>query len=149
MNVQQAREWIVQSSLAATGALILFFLLTPIHGFPVEFEEALRLMGTVVPVFVGYLGAAIHRLFARAPRTVVLERNHGRMLNLLVKGPVMLYGLGMAALIASFWYSNRSTTEVGGMTIDALGLGVTALVSLQAGTTGALVMYLFAAEARQ
>lgn len=149
MNVQQAREWIVQVSLAATGALMLFFLLTPIHGFPVEFEEALRLMGTVVPVFVGYVGSAIHRLFAGQSHTVALEGNHAKMLNLLVKGPLILYGVGMAALIASFWYSNRSTAEVGGMSIDGLALGVTALVSLLAGTTGAVVMYLFAMEARQ
>src|SRR5262249_9229487 len=58
MNQNTARTWLVNVSLVVTGAFVIFMTLGPAIGYPLEFQQALRLTEVVIPVFLGYLGSA-------------------------------------------------------------------------------------------
>ena len=146
MNVQQAREWIVKASLVATGSLIVFFLLAPGIGYPLLLEEALPILGAVLPVFAGYLGAAAHNIFRHPPVPVHFEAHNEALLGMLVKGPIIIFGLAIGSLLFAFYYAARHVEVGEGISVNALRMGVAAALTLQSAVTGALVMYLFSVE---
>lgn len=147
MDIQSAREWIVKASLIVTGIMMLFFLTAPAIGFPLLFEQAFQILGTITPVFVGYIGAATQFIFKPAVRATPFKQSNMVLLGLLMKGPIYLYAIATLSLIAAFWYSNRPSAETGGMSIEVLGIGMSITLALLAGSTHALVTYLFQVDA--
>ena len=72
------------------------------------------------------------------------------MLELLVKGPVIVFCLMLVTVVVAFGYSNRLSAPPGdGMNVDLLSNTVTAALGLLAVTTNVIIAYLFAMEARQ
>lgn len=145
MNILSARRWIIWASLIASGLVFLFLMLAPIFGYPLTWEQALRIMELVVPVFFGYLGTGTHFLFAsERPETRI---NTPTLLGLLVKGPIILFGIMVAAGLIAFGFSNRLAAPAGeGMSVDALAAIITICLGLLAITTNVIVAHLFALE---
>ncbi len=145
MNVQTARVWIIKASLIITGLCFGFFLLAPALGYPTTFDQALRLLEIITPVFLAYLGSATYFLFGKDASNIDLSvRGSTELFSILVRGPVYLFGFVVTAAIAAFGYSNRVSAPVGsGMSIDALAASLSASLGLLAVTTNVVVTYLF------
>ena len=147
MTVQTARAWLIVSSLTLTGCTFVFFLIAPTVGYPLEWDQSIRVFEIVLPVFLGYLGTAAHFVFRNAAagdRPVVLRQEVNSLVGLLVVGPLVVFLVATLAIVIAFGYSNRPTaTPGGGMSIEALAGSFTAALGLLTATTNVAVSYLF------
>lgn len=147
MTVEQARKWLIKWTLIITGAQMLFLILAPAFGFPLDYPRNLDLLQIIVPVFFGYLGAAAHFIF-RTPTPTVSAVND--LLGMMLKGPVFIYIAVVVAAIIGFGYSNRPGAAIGsGMSVEALSTSLTIALSLLAVSTGVISSYLFAVNDAQ
>ena len=147
MSAYQARKWLIIASLVMAALSFCFFILAPVFGYPLRFSQAQSVLQIVVPVFLGYLGAASQFAFQKLPPadTVVA----GPLTGLLIKGPIAVFAFMMIVLLVAFGFSNRATALPGdGMSAEQLSAGVTAAMGLLAVTTNVIVAYLFVAEKR-
>jgi hypothetical protein len=146
MTADEARRWLILSSLIITGIQAVFLLVAPVIGVPIDFPKNLGLLQIVTPVFVGYLGSAAHFIFMSPPPVVPVK---SQFLGLLVRGPLIIYAAVVAAAFGAFTYSNRPGAAIGqGMSVDSLGTSLTIALSLLAASTGVIITYLFAVNER-
>ena len=144
MDTDSARKWLILSSILITGAQVIFFFIAPAVGYPLAYPKNLELLQMISPVFLGYLGAASHFIF-KTPAPSVTAQN--QFLGLLVKGPILVYTLAVAAVLAAFGYSNRFGAVVGtGMSADNLATSLSIALAVLAATTSVLTSYLFVAK---
>jgi hypothetical protein len=150
MDVHGARKWLIYASLVATLLAFLFFLIAPVLGFPLTFEQSLRLLELVVPVFLGYLGTST-RFLVRGTRARSANRSsraYTELLAILVRGPVIVFSISFAGALIAFGVSNDSSAPPGaGMSLDTLAVIFTAELGLLTATTSLLVPALFLEEA--
>jgi hypothetical protein len=124
-TVLHVRKWLIVASLSVTGVDLLFFILAPALGYPLEYPQNLRLMQIVLPVVLGYLGTMTAFLF-QAPTRTSVNPDALPFLTLLAKGPVILFGVATTAAIGAFGYMNRASAAPGtGMSVDTLSMTVT------------------------
>jgi hypothetical protein len=124
--------------------LMFFFLVAPSIDYPLRMEQAIPILSSILPVFAGYLGAATHYVFRHSPPKIKFNVHNEEILGMLVKGPIVIFGVAMTGLLVSFYFGARG--EIGNraaMSVDTLRMGVAIALTLQSGVTGALVMYLF------
>jgi hypothetical protein len=146
VTVDEARKWLILSSLSVTGGLFVFFLLAPTLGYPLLFSQSLRILEIVSPVFFGYLGSAATFVFRSASQADVVSFRAGvtGYVGLLIRGPLVVFGIAFTALIVAFGVTNSATAPPGsGVSIDQLGAGVSVILGLLAVTTSVAVNYLF------
>jgi hypothetical protein len=124
----------------------VFFVLAPALGYPLSYSDAINVMKVIVPIFAGYLGSAV--LFVGAGGTSIADEPADKMLSLLVRWPIFVFVVCMAALLVSFPLSNRAGFTGTGMTPNTLSLLVSLLAALLAATTGGISSYLFKIERR-
>jgi len=145
MSVYEARKWLIIASLAMAALSFCFFILAPVFGYPLRYSQAQSVLQIVLPVFLGYLGAASQFAFQKSPPADTAVA--GPLTGLLVKGPIAVFALMMVVLVVAFGYSNRPTASPGdGMSAELLSTGVTVAIGLLAVTTNVIIAYLFAAE---
>lgn len=143
MSIDAARQWLIIASIAVTGAELIFFLIAPATGFPLSFPKNLDILQTILPVFLGYLGAAAHFIFKNPVPSVAAE---SQFLGLMVKGPIIVYALAVIAALAAFGYSNRTGAVIGsGMSVDNLTTALAITLGLLTASTSVIVSYLFVA----
>lgn len=146
-RVTAARQWLVCASLAVTMADLAFFILAPVFGYPLEYPQNLRVMQIVLPVTLGYLGSMTHFLFQTRAKSVRISAHAMPFLEILVKGPVVIFAVVSAAAIVAFGYANRRSALPGtGLSIDHLSLALTAALSLLTVCTNGVVAFLFHAS---
>jgi hypothetical protein len=146
LTFDEARKWLILFTLCCTGANFLFFLLSPVLGFPLEQAEAIRVLEIVLPIFLGYLGTATQFLFQTGTRPVRAAVNSD-LLSILVRGPAILFAIISVATIVAFGYANRRGGR--GMTPDTLSAIITINLSLLAVTTNVIISNLFPVVATQ
>ena len=135
----------IVASISITGLQLIFFLIAPAVSFPLTYPKNLDILQMILPVFLGYLGAASHFIF-KNPAPVVEAQN--TFLGLLVRGPVIVYCLAVLAAIAAFGYSNRVGAPIGsGMSVDNLATSLSISLGLLAATTSVIISYLFVPKA--
>jgi hypothetical protein len=146
MSMYQARKWLIVASLAMAALAFGFFILAPVLGYPLRYSQAQSLLQIVLPVSLGYLGAATQFVFQKEPPPEE-GVSPPPMMELLIKGPIAVFGLMMVVAIVAFGYSNRVAAPPGeGMNVEQLSAIVTAAMGLLAVTTNLIVSYLFAIE---
>jgi len=145
MTILEARKLIIKTSLGSTAAVFVFFLVAPLFAFPLGWDQAQRVVEIVLPVFLGYLGTATHFLFKRSNSASDPELgDKAALLGLLVKGPLFVFGCGVAAILFAFGYSNRANARPdSGMSIDQLAWALTAALGILSASTSIAVSYLF------
>ena len=145
MTVDGARKWIIATSLVATGLVFVFFLVAPPLGFPLEWDQAQRVIEILLPVFLGYLGTATHFLFhSNKPEVQPAVEFQNSLLGLLIRGPIIVFAIACSAVLFAFGYANRSSASAGsGMSIDQLAWAFTAALGILAVTSSVAVSYLF------
>ena len=147
MTPTEARLWIIKASLVAYSSIFVFFVLAPALGYPITYADAINILKIIVPIFASYLGAAV--LFIGTGGGGETDEAANKMLSLLVKWPIVIFGVGMVALLVGFPLSNRSEYTGSGMTPNTLSLFVSLLTALLAATTGAISSFLFKVEKRR
>jgi hypothetical protein len=148
VTITRARTWLIASSLAITAVNGVFFVLAPAFGYPLTPDQAIRLVQIIVPVFAGYLGSAVHFVFATThPRSPRRGADASTQLGLLVRGPVVVFCLWTGAALAAFGVSNSSRAAPGsGMSVDTLALNITLALAMLTAVTNAIVAYAFGRE---
>lgn len=150
MDIHSARRWIIVSSLIISTVAFIFFLLAPALDL-LLFEQSFRLIQIVFPVFMGYLASAAHFVFSAKPaikdddaeRQAHIGR-HSDLAGLLIKWPIIIFGILLATSIGAFAYTNRENATLNtGMTVDQLALVISVCLGLLAATTNVAVSYLF------
>ena len=148
MTANAARTWLVIASLSIVLVAFLFFFLAPELGYPLERPDATRMVQIIVPVFAAYLGSATRFLFSPDVALRQLDEHRRSLLGLLVRGPVIVFGIAWVALIVAFGISHASYAPAGqGMSVDDLASSTVLILSLLALTTNGIVAYLFEGRA--
>ena len=146
MDADAARRWLILWSLVITAAVFVFFIIAPLTGFPLSFEQTRSLIQLILPVFLGYLGSASYFVFPRASRRARYPSN-SELIGLMVRGPVIVFAIVSVVAISTFGFSNRPSAVPGtGMTIEMLSTILSAALGLLAVTTNVAVAYLFTSE---
>lgn len=150
MTIEQARGWLIRTSLAISFVILLFVIVAPgVLGFPLDADRGqdTRILQIILPVFVGYLASASHFVFSERGQTAADARPLSTNALTLVKWPVIAWGILAVSMMAAFWYSNRPSGAPGsGWTVDKLAAYLTIGLSLLTATTNIAVNYLFAKE---
>jgi hypothetical protein len=149
MDLNAARLWLIKASLSITGLTFLFLCLAPSVGYPLEWSESVRLLQIIIPVFGGYLGSATHFLLKGSTRKIERRwRGTKEHLDMIVRGPVIVFGVVVIALFTGFGLSNRVSAPPGaeGMDIETLATFLTGALGLLALTTSYVVLYLFGSD---
>ncbi|MCX7219363.1 MAG: hypothetical protein NTY70_10650 [Burkholderiales bacterium] len=141
MTHENARTWLILSSLIITGFQMVFLLVAPHLGFPLESPKNIEILQNISPVFFGYLGSASHFIFKNSEPAPSVTNCH---LGFLIKGPFCIYVLATVGAFAAFAYSNRAASN-SGMTVESLTTSLSMALGVLAVTTGVLSSYLFAA----
>jgi len=146
MTVEGARKWLILASLLVTVTVFVFFLIAPVTGFPFTFDQSLRLLEIVLPVFLAYLSSAASFVFSSSSAVddLVFRRAKSSLVSLLIKGPIMVFAVAMAAIIFAFGFSNRPAAPAGsGISINQLAAGISIILGMLVVTTNVAVNYLF------
>lgn len=146
MTVENARKWLVVSSLSVTGSVFLFFLLAPATGFPLVFAQSLRILEVALPVFLGYLGSAARFVFRSGSDAdeVAFRRSASPLVGLLIRGPLIVFAFALGAIVLAFGLTNRPDAAPGsGVSVDQLTAGISIILGLLAVTTNVAISYLF------
>jgi hypothetical protein len=145
MTILKAQMFIIVSSLAATGLLLIFYIIAPILGYPLEYDQSIRLIQINTPVFLGYMGSATQFLFTgNTDRARLIDKGLESLLRVLVIGPIIVFAAATAACLIAFGITNRQSAASGtGMTVENLSVLLTAVLALLAVTTSVIVSYLF------
>ena len=145
MTADQARQWLIFASILITGVQLTFFLTAPAIGYPLTYPKNITILQMTAPVFFGYLGAASHFVFANPAPSVAAPN---QLLAILVRGPIVVYSLVVAAVTGAFGYSNRAGASIGdGMSVDDLANSLSIALGLLAASTSVITSYLFVAKA--
>jgi hypothetical protein len=152
MTADQARRWLINATLALTGATFVFLLLAPLLGYRLAWKDTTRVLEIVLPVFLGYLGTATQFVFqnmAGKQNSVIAAAQTNPFLSLLVRGPIWIFGVAIVAALIAFGVSNSPSAAAGsGMTVDVLAGVITAALGLLNVTTQMAVSYLFSLDAK-
>lgn len=145
MTPNGARKWIIMTSLGLLGFTLLFFILSPYLGYPLEFKQAMRLMQIIFPIFLGYLGSAVTFVFGQTDSEEIYISNHrAELLRYLTIGPSFVFIFALIASLTAFGLSNSGVaTPGGGISVDDLASLITILLGIMSATVGAIVVYLF------
>lgn len=148
MSVRSVRLWLVLVSLFATGALAAFLLVAPSMGYPLRFDQALRLLESVAPTFATLLGSATIFLIRTDPDTITrLPESRAGLLTALAFGPIVVFAVILLAAFLAFDSSNSAMAPPGtGMTVDNLAHALAFGNGLLALTTTAIAGWLFEQE---
>lgn len=149
MTIASARTWLIWVSLIGSGASLVFFIVAPPIGYPLTPDQARRLLQIIIPVFAAYLGSATRFIFSSSKQSTAISiAGTPTQLGLIVRGPVIVWGVVTLAAIVVFGFSNRASSTPGsGMDIDALAWILTTTLGLFTVTTNAVVAHVFVAKA--
>jgi hypothetical protein len=146
LAADRARQSLTIMAISVTGFFLVFFPLAPDLGFSVLADDVWRVPQIVLPVFVGYLAAAIYFVFGQTEPTSIRPRTE-KLLNILLYGPFIVFVLGTVALLFRFRASHSAgATPNTGMTVETLATGFSVLLSLLTGTTTFISQFLFGAR---
>jgi hypothetical protein len=145
--------FLVLANLILAGFALAFFALAPpLHLFPLKPPQTPRLIELVLPVFLGYLGAAAQFVFRHGE----LEDSEAKVANgsplgtVLIVGPVALFALAWASILIAFAISNgKAAPEGAGMDIDQLATYTTWALSVMTVVTNSAVPFLFPRQKRR
>lgn len=149
------RLWILKASFAVLGVTFVFFVIArPMLSFPMLYDEIVRVLQIIVPVFGGYIGigaAYVSQVNRPAAATAAAPNPHERdILRLLLRAPVYGAAVGMVVLIGAFWWSNRhDAAPGGGMSIDNFCWFLALLMGVLAASTSLIVTRLFPGASAQ
>jgi len=140
------RMRLVAMSASSAGLLGVFILLAPLLGYPLRYpDEPVQLAQQILPIFIGYLVAAV-RFFTVEEEGTNVGRRRVATLEKLLNWSFLLFTILFVTLLFAFGFSNSRYSPLppgSGMGLQAFSLYLTLLLSLLTGTVGYLSTFLF------
>jgi len=146
MTIAQARTFIVTVSLWCTGILIPFFILAPVFYYPMTYSESSDVLKIIIPIFLGNISAAAAyvRYFVISSSKSEYDEQPIGVLNYLIKGPFIIFFLGISTLIISYGWTNSIYAPKGiGMPWEIFTGWISIILSIFTVTTGILITIIF------
>jgi membrane protease YdiL (CAAX protease family) len=144
MTFDTARMRVISLSLLITGILLPFFFAAPTLDYPLSDAQAQQILSAVLPVFLGYVGAAVAYVFKPRPEPDLATARADPLLSVIVNGAFLAFGIGFVVLLFAFGFSNRASQPPGaGMPFADFSKGVTGLLGLMTASIGAAIVHLF------
>jgi hypothetical protein len=144
MTLSNLRSRMVATLLGITLATIIFFLLGPALGYPLEFDQAWALAQISIPVFIGYFSTTIQFAIGQQAQP---DAPAPPLLAWLIFGPAAIYLVGAVVALIVFWSGNRAEAPLGtGMSTGTLSTILTVLLSILAATSNVAIAQLFKKE---
>jgi hypothetical protein len=141
MTIGQLRKLLIFSVLGLTGVTVLFFILAPLCGYPLEPDQGWGIAQISIPVFAGYLGTATQFAAGQNSQSDLEVRP---MLSVLIVGPLAIYLIGGVAILLAFWMTNRPGAPIGdGISTQLLSTILTSLLGIVTVTANIAVVQLF------
>lgn len=145
MEDSTARRLLIYASLAISALVFVFFMLAPPLGYPLTYEQAVRILEIVLPIFFGYIGSASAFIFSPEKAETIVHVERRQHLSVLLVGPIVVFILIFVTILTSFGISNAKDSPPGeGMSIDMLAGTVSAALGLLAVSTNLIAGKLFA-----
>jgi hypothetical protein len=145
MTLEQARIWIVLSSLIILFAASAFFLVAPATGFPLDWQDSIRMIQLIAPTLLAYLGSAANFIINAQPVKVPAPVNP-TLFGLLVRGPVYFFIGVFVISVVAFWLTNRPSASAGsGMSPDSLAWALSFDLGMLAAVTNVVTFRIFGA----
>jgi hypothetical protein len=147
------RIWIIKASIVLLGLSFAFFVVgRPLFGFPMLYDEVIRVLQLIFPVFLGYLGLGAS--YVTGQKNAMREPDYGsradtKLARLMLRAPIYLVSGGLGVLIIAFWTSNLPHATAGaGMSLDSFCWFLSAILGVLAASSGLLVTRLFDGQRR-
>jgi len=143
VSLQPLRERLVWLSALSMFLTLLLFPILYVFQPPLEFQDFLRLLQQILPIFIGYLASAIGYAFStRTEQTIPADRF--RMIQFILIVSFSLYWFGMALTAGFYVYSHSSLAPLGaGMSKEILFGMVTVMLTLITGMAGLISTKIF------
>jgi hypothetical protein len=130
--------WLVGLSVVSILLTMLFFFVLKIFGFPLSYDDVLRLVQQLFPVFVGFLLSAVTYVFS-SKKDMLIEEARFKLLQVVLLASFSLYWAGVLILSSVFWWSHSQRAPLGeGMPKSAFFIILTVLFSLISGVVGSI-----------
>jgi len=140
-----ARIWLITWCAVTTGFFVLFFIVAPYLPYTRYVfggGRASQALSILTPIFFGYLGLTTAYLLQPQPKLPAPAMNP--VFSIIIKAPVVIFSMGLAVLVITFWLSNWLARAVGdGMAPDDFTFYLSLLLTLLSGTTGVLFSAIF------
>jgi hypothetical protein len=112
------------------------------------YEEVIRVLQIIFPVFIGYLSlAAAHVSRGISPGRLATRDSEfasRQITQLVLRGPIYVVGLCLIVLTAAFWISNIPSARPGnGMSLDNFCWFLSLLMGLLAASSALIIARLF------
>jgi hypothetical protein len=143
--MDRERNWFIRVNLTTLCAMLFFFILAPITGFPVTFNEAWRIIQMILPMLLSFVAAAaIFFVSSRSSNLPEPPANVTSIARVMIRGPLYIAIFGCILATSVFWYSNRHTAPAGsGFSLEQYCWWISAFLSILSVTTGIVVARLF------
>jgi hypothetical protein len=142
MTFTSARNWLIIANFAAVTICGAFFIVSPALGYPLLFEQSMRLLQIIIPPFLGYIGSMY--IFYHSSNRLPKGKINPKTLRRLVRLPFVAFVILSIAIIFSFGFSNRLEAKPGqGMDIDQCGWFFSVATGILSISTTMLMSYLF------
>jgi hypothetical protein len=131
--------------LSTCSMLLTMVLLPLLYVFnpPLDFDDFVRIIQQLLPIFVGFLLSAIAYAFGTKPGGVI-EVERGRLINFILIASFVFYWTSILALIALLLWSNSKYAPLNaGMSKDIFFTTLTILVSVVTGVAGGISSKIF------
>lgn len=146
-SIAKLRVWIITVCLCMLTAQLIFLLVAPAVGYPLDYRQAMNVLQLVLPVFLSYVGTATYWITRHYSARA--DKPADPLLVLLTRGPVLIYSVSALACFFTFGFSNRANAAIGeGMSFSALLTSIAVSLSILTVSTNAIVAYLFSIEVR-
>jgi hypothetical protein len=110
MTLGTFRRWMVGAPLILTAGTVLFFLVAPAAGYPLEFDQGWSMARISIPLFTFYLGSAISFAVGRSTDD---GKPSPPLFSGLVFGTIALYVIVAGILLLVFGVTNGQNAPLG------------------------------------
>lgn len=143
MNYDQARNFLVISSILILLAIGIFSIMSPITKYPLKFDQSIQIIQTIFPLFLGYLSSAM--VFITSDSFRVSKKKVPKLMQIIIYGVSILFSLLLIFTFISFGISNWPSEQVRilNFTFDSLMILISSFLGIHAATTSGIVAYLF------
>ena len=143
VSLYPLRMRLVYLSTMSMLATILVFPLVYVFRAPLDFGDFLRLLQQILPVFIGFLVAAIGYAFGTHRERLVEIRRY-EMIGFILLWSFVAYWLGVIVIGGLYIFSHSHYAPIGkGMEKDTLFTFITILLSGITGMTGLISTKIF------
>ena len=147
MDRKGGQRFAITSSISMLAICSAFLVFAPLTKYPLDFEQSMKIIQVIIPLFAGYLASASMGLTSKnKPRNTKIDEN----IIYLMKGVFFLIVFMILSLFIVFgvanWPSDNLAYESIDFSFDSLSLMISLILGIHTATTTVIVGYLFGVQ---